>query len=87
MKPFAVKLRSGEQILGIGLSEIDIMRMRNGDPIVLNLDSCGVGLWVRDEDGSRTFLQPRDSKIVVIAGDTNDDISALLQINLPSEIE
>lgn len=84
MKPFAIKLRSGEQILGIGLSEIDILRMKNGDPAVLDLESCGVGLWIRETDGSRTFLQPRDSQVVVIAGDSNDDIGALLKIDLSS---
>jgi hypothetical protein len=84
VKPFSAKLRAGGQILGIGLSEIDILRMRNGEPVVLDLDSCGVGLWIKQSDGSREFLQPRDSTVVICAGDTNEDIGALLQVNLAS---
>ncbi len=84
MKPFAAKLRSGGRILGIGLSEIDLLRIKSGFPVVLDLDSVGVGLWVRQADGSREFLQPRDSNIVISAGDTNEDIGALLQVNLTS---
>lgn len=82
MKPFSAKLRVGKQILGIGLSEIDILKMRNGQPMVLDLESCGVGLWFKGADGKREFLQPRDSTVVIFAGDTNEDIGALLSINL-----
>ena len=84
MKPFAAKLRTGGRILGIGLSDIDLLRIKSGFPVVLDLDSVGVGLWVRQADGTREFLQPRDSNIVVSAGDTNEAIGALLQVNLTS---
>lgn len=84
MKPFSAKLRSGGQILGIGLSDIDVLKMQNGQPVVLDLESCGVGLWIRQSDGSRVFLQPRDSMVVICAGDTNEDIGELLQVNLAS---
>ncbi len=84
MKPFSAKLRSGDRILGVGLSDLEILKMRNGDPVVLDLDSCGVGLWFRKPDGSREFIQPRDSTLVILAGDTNEDIGALLQVNLSS---
>jgi len=83
MISFAAKLRSGQQVLGIGLSETDMLRMKNGEPVVLDLASVGVGLWVREQDGSRTFLQPRDSNVVVIAGDSAADIGEFLQIKLP----
>jgi hypothetical protein len=82
MKPFSAKLRAGGQILGIGLSEIDILKMRNGQPMVLDLESCGVGLWFKGTDGKREFLQPRDSTVVICAGDTNEDIGMLLSVNL-----
>ena len=84
MTPFAAKLRAGGQILGIGLSEIDLLCLRSGKPVVLDLDSVGVGLWVRKADGSREFLQPRDSNIVLMAGDTTEEIGQFLQVNLSS---
>ena len=84
MKPFAAKLRAGCQILGIGLFEIDVLKMQNGQPVVLDLESCGVGLWFKGADGKREFLQPRDSTVVICAGDRNEDIGALLQVDMSS---
>ena len=49
---------------------------------MVDLSSIGVGLWIKEADGSRRFIQPRDSKIVLIAGDTNADIGEFLQVEL-----
>lgn len=85
MKPFAAKLKTGQEFLGIGLSNQDFYLLKAGDALVLDLSSVGVGLWFKDNEGKRTFVQPRESKIVVIPGDTTDDIGAFLNISLPSD--
>lgn len=82
MISFAAKLRSGQQFLGLGLSEADLVRLKTGEPVVLDLASVGVGLWVKEADGSRTFLQPRDSHLLVMCGDQPEDIGALLKVDL-----
>lgn len=51
--------------------------------MILDLRTVGVGFWFKEADGERTFVQPRDSKIVIIPGDTNDEISEFLQVELP----
>jgi len=79
---FAAKLRNNQQFLGIGLSEIDLSRLRAGQPVILDLSSVGVGLWVRETDGSRTFLQPRESNVLVMAGDSAAEVGELLQVDL-----
>jgi len=81
--PFAAKLRSGESFLGFGLSQEDFIKLRAGGYIEVDLDSVGVGLWSKGADGSRTFMQPRDSKILLIPGDTNEDIGEFLNVDLP----
>ena len=83
MKPFAAKLRSGEDFLGLGLSDADFLRLKMGEPVTVDLGQVGVGLWSKEADGSRTFTQPRDSKIVIIPGDTNEDIGEFLHVDLP----
>ena len=83
MKPFAAKLRDGSShFLGLGLSNQDIFRLKAGEHVVVDLASIGVGLWVKEADGSRTFIQPRDSKVAVIAGDSTDEIGEFLRVDL-----
>lgn len=84
MRPFAAKLKTGQQFLGIGLSDADLAGLKAGNPVILDLELVGVGLWVRQTDGSRTFLQPRDSHILIMAGDEAEDIGDLLRVKLPS---
>lgn len=84
MTPFAAKLRSGQQFLGLGLSEADLELFKSGDHVVIDLASIGVGLWSKEADGSRTFIQPRDSKILVMLGDQKNDIAKLLNVDLPA---
>lgn len=84
MISFAAKLRSGQQFLGLGLSDTDLLKLKAGEHIALDLASVGVGLWVKEPDGSRTFLQPRDSHVLIMAGDSPEDIGALLQVDLSS---
>jgi len=81
--PFAAKLRSGESFLGLGLSQEDFIKLRAGGYVEIDLGSVGVGLWSKGTDGSRTFMQPRDSKILLIPGDTNEDIGEFLNVDLP----
>jgi hypothetical protein len=82
MIPFAAKLRSGQQFLGLGLSDQDLLSLKAGKPVVIDLASAGVGLWAQDSDGSRVFLQPRNSRVLVMAGDTQEDIGELLRVDL-----
>jgi len=83
MIPFAAKLRDGSQFLGLGLSDLDLLRLKTGEHVIVDLSSIGVGIWIKEADGSRSFIQPRESKVVVIAGDTTDDIGTFLNVDLP----
>jgi len=83
MKPFAAKMKNGSRFLGLGLSDADFLSLKAGNPVTLDLGSIGVGLWVKEADGTRNFIQPRDSKIVLIQGDNNEDIGEFLRISLP----
>ena len=80
---FAAKSKTGQHVLGVGLSDADIAKLKNGQPIVLDLGSVNVGLWRKEADGSRTFQQPRDSHIVIIPGDTSADIGEFLGVQMP----
>ena len=82
MKPFSAKLKSGQTFVGLGLSESDLHRLRLGDPVVIDLASIGVGLWAKDAEGKRTFLQPHASNLLVMAGDSPEDIGELLNVDL-----
>ena len=84
MISFAAKLRSGQQFLGLGLSEEDLDKLKSGESIVLDLASVGVGLWIKNADGSRQFLQPRESRVLLMSGDSPEDVGALLQVDLSS---
>ncbi len=83
MIKFSAKTGEGREIVGIGLGTEDILRLKSGGHIVLDLESVGVGLWVKGADGSRSFLQPRDSQIVLFPGNNNEDIGELLGVTMP----
>lgn len=85
MIPFAAKLRSGQHALGGGLSETDLARLRVGESVEVTLENSGVGIWWRENDGSRTFVQPRNVTLVVIAGDQKEDVFAFLKVGAPQE--
>ena len=82
MIPFSVKFNSGDQLLGLGLSEEDLETISK-KAIIVDLASIGVGLWFRDAAGARQFIQPRNSKILVTLGDNKAAISKLLDVDLP----
>lgn len=84
MIKFAAKSGAGQQILGIGLGEVDLMKLKLGEPVALSLDSVHVGLWVKNEDGTRSFLQPRDCQVVIFPGDQPEDVGQLLGIDMPN---
>lgn len=85
MKPFAGKNRSGDQFIGIALSNADLMCLAKREgPLAIDLGSIGVGLWVKEVDGTRRFLQPRDTNVVIIGGDTNEEIGELLGLDMTS---
>lgn len=87
MTPFGFKLRDGKQLLGVGLSDLDFYKLKAGEPLVLDLGDVGVGLWHKEADGTRTFLQPRDSQIVVMLGDTHEEIGQLLRVKMPPKAD
>ena len=84
MIKFAAKSHSGQQVLGIGLGDIDLMKLKLGEPVALSLDSVRVGLWVKNDDGTRSFLQPRDCQVIIFPGDQPEDIGQLLGVKMPS---
>lgn len=90
MKPFAAKLKNGNYLLGLGLSSEEIERLRvhseadvDLGSAVVDLGAIGVGLWFAEADGSRSFIQPRDSKVVLIAGDSKDAVGKFLKLAIP----
>jgi hypothetical protein len=83
MLSFAVKLRDGKHLLGIALGDEEIDKLKT-QPVLLDLESVGVGLWFKEKDGSRSFMQPCDSNVLLAAGDSTEDVGALLQVQLPS---
>jgi hypothetical protein len=90
MKPFAIKLKDGSNLLGLGLSTEEIERLQlhstagvDLGSAIVDLGSIGVGLWFTESDGSRSFIQPRDSKILLIAGDSKEAIGNFLKLTLP----
>lgn len=84
MKPFAATLRSGQNVLGFALSNEDLMRLKAGDPVVVDLSTIGVGVWAKEADGSRNFIQPRNSNVMVILGENAEDIGQALNVDLSS---
>lgn len=84
MKPFAVKYPDGRRQLGVGLSQEELDRLKDGKPITFDLQSVGVGFWVKEADGSRQFLQPRHSNVVLTLGDTAEEVGRFLQVDLPT---
>ena len=84
MKPFAVKYPDGRRELGIGLSEKEIRDLLDGDTTVVRLDlqSVGVGFWMKEADGSRQFIQPRHSNVVLIRGDTTEEVGRFVEASL-----
>ena len=84
MIKFAAKTHQGQQILGLGLGNEELMKLKMGEPVLINLESVHVGLWKKDPDGTRSFLQPRDSHVVIFPGDQPEDIGELLGIEMPN---
>jgi hypothetical protein len=82
MKPFAVSLQGEKSLLGFGLSAEDLQVLKDGGHVTVHLDSVGVGLWETSPDGGRRFIQPRNSRIVVIVGDSKEEIGRFLKIDL-----
>lgn len=85
MIPFAAKMKSGQHALGVGLSTTDLARLRVGEGVEVTLENTGVGLWWRENDGARTFVQPRNVVLVVIPGDNKDDVFAYLKVGASRE--
>jgi hypothetical protein len=59
--------------LGIELSSTDIQTLAEEGAVTIALNSCDVGFWIKDKEGKRQFLQPRDSQIVVFQCDSEGD--------------
>jgi hypothetical protein len=83
MKAFAVKFPDGRRQLGVGLSEAEIEGLLRGEVVSFDLGSVGVGIWAKEKDGTRQFIQPRHSNVVVIRGDTASDIGSFLNVEIP----
>lgn len=85
MKPFAAKLKDGSHLLGLAVSqdEAEEILSHNGARLTIDLESAGIGLWFKEADGSRTFIQPRDSKVVLLIANTKEQIGTFLGVKLP----
>lgn len=83
MKPFAVKLKDESHLLGLAVSQVEMGELLEGAKLAIDLGSADVGLWFKEADGSRTFIQPRDSKIVVLVANSKEDIGTFLGVKLP----
>ena len=84
MLKYALKLEDGKEVLGFALSDKDIEALQSGKAVVSTLESVGVGLWQIDEDGSRSFVQPRNCKVVLTVANSREQIGALLGVDLSS---
>ena len=82
MITFSVSSKDGQQVVGIGLSDEDIANLRAGEPLICDLGSTGTGFWSSGSKG-RIFLQPRDSHVFLMHGDTAEDIGRALKVKMP----
>jgi len=78
MLPLSSTLKNGKHLLGIELSASDIQTLAEGGSVTIDLNSCDVGFWIKNREGERQFLQPRDSLVVVFQGESGGDINKLL---------
>jgi hypothetical protein len=83
MKPFAVKLKDESHLLGLAVSQAEVGELLEGAKLAIDLSSVDVGLWFKDSEGGRTFIQPRDSRIVLIVANSKEDIGTFLGVKLP----
>ncbi len=84
MLKYALKLEDGKEVLGFALSDKDIEALQNGKAVVSTLESAGVGLWQLNEEGGRSFVQPRNCKVVLTVANTREQVGALLGVDLSS---
>jgi len=85
MISFSIKTKAGREVLGIALGAEDIAHLQKGAKILFDLDSVNVGLWRKEADGSRSFLQPRESQVFLVAGETTEEIGEAIGVSsLPS---
>lgn len=86
---YALQLKDGNEVLGFGFSEQDIEVLQNGGTLQLDLGSVSVGLWRKELDGKRSFIQPRNSTVVFSLANSREDVSKLIGVEIPSlgEIE
>lgn len=84
---FSIKTKDGHEVLGIALNNDDIDGLRNQDHIVTDLSAVNVGLWRKESDGRRTFIQPDQSRLVVINAGSMEEIGKIFGIELPSREE
>lgn len=80
---FSLKTGEGKEILGLALGGDDIEALRSEGKLVFNLESVGVGLWRKEADGSRTFMQPRDSQMLIFRAETTEEIGEVIGVELP----
>lgn len=83
MKPFAAKLKDGTHFVGLALDQDEVASLSVDGKIEFDLGSVGVGFWFKEADGSRSFIQPRDSKVVLLRAETNEEIGTFLGVKLP----
>lgn len=82
MIPFAVRAADDDTYLGLALSDDDLATLRANGNVIKTMESCALGFWITEDDGKRVFVQPRNSKVVIIAGNDTDEIGEFLQVDL-----
>jgi hypothetical protein len=82
VKTFVVRLQNNKQILGLGLSSADLDDLKAGKQVVGDLAGTGSGIWYTTEDG-REFCQSRNSHVLLMLGDSPEDIGKNLGVQMP----
>jgi len=83
MVKFTAKTRDGAQIIGFGLSRTNLEKLAKGEPIFFDLDEVKLGFW-HQENGQREFLQPKNSNVLIMFGETEQDIGRVLGVEMPN---
>ena len=78
----SMTLGDGKEMLSLALSDDDIEALKQGKNIVIRLTDVGIGFWRTGQDGSRSFIQPRDSRVVLLNANSMIETGDSLGLNL-----
>ena len=82
MKEFSVQTKSGHVIIGIGLNNNDINRIKIGEPVIIDLSKTGINFTYRNNDGEQVTAPAELCHLAIIPGDTLHDIGEFLGVSM-----